>query len=193
LKTDGGTGNFGGFKSGCTSNLIAANGVLNAPDYTRTCACSYQNQTSLSLIHMSELEYWTHSSFVWSGQPVKQVGIKTKEYSWVGASGVSDFSEIEIILAKEAMENTTYTVNLFFAEMANLKSGNRLSDINIQGKPALHNFDIVKKAAGAKRLIVKSFKGIKVKDKLIIQCKSSTPGKPPLLSGVEVIMEDGTH
>ncbi len=59
LSRDGGTGNFGGFRSGCTSNLIAANGVLNAPDYTRTCSCSYQNQTSLALIHMPELEMWT--------------------------------------------------------------------------------------------------------------------------------------
>jgi len=55
-----GTGNFGGFKSGCTSNLIAADGVLNAPDYTRTCTCPYQNQTSLALVHMPEAEMWTH-------------------------------------------------------------------------------------------------------------------------------------
>jgi len=59
LDLDSGTGNFGGFKSGCTSNLIAANGVLNAPDYTRTCSCSYQNQSSLALIHMPEVEMWT--------------------------------------------------------------------------------------------------------------------------------------
>lgn len=59
LDTDSGTGNLGGFKSGCTSNLIAANGVLNAPDYTRTCSCAYQNQTSLALVHMPEMEMWT--------------------------------------------------------------------------------------------------------------------------------------
>jgi len=59
LLTDSGTGNWGGFKSGCTSNLIVANGVLNAPDYTRTCSCSYQNQTSLALVHMPELDQWT--------------------------------------------------------------------------------------------------------------------------------------
>ena len=29
--------NLGGSKSGCTSNLIVADGVLNAPDYIRTC------------------------------------------------------------------------------------------------------------------------------------------------------------
>ena len=59
LLNDSGTGNIGGFKSSCTSNLIPANGVLNAPDYTRTCTCAYQNQTSLALVHMPEAEFWT--------------------------------------------------------------------------------------------------------------------------------------
>lgn len=59
LNSRSGTGNLGGFKSGCTSNLVVANGVLNAPDYTRTCSCAYQNQTSLGLVHMPEMEMWT--------------------------------------------------------------------------------------------------------------------------------------
>ncbi len=75
LTDDGGVGHFGGFKSGCTSNLIAANGVLNAPDYTRTCQCGYQNQTSLALVHMPGVEYWTTSDFTWDGRPVKKVGL----------------------------------------------------------------------------------------------------------------------
>ena len=59
LAGDSGTGNIGGFRSSCTANLIVANGVLNAPDYTRTCSCAYQNQSSLALIHMPEAEMWT--------------------------------------------------------------------------------------------------------------------------------------
>jgi outer membrane protein assembly factor BamB len=58
LQSQSGTGNLGGFKSGCTSNLVVADGVLNAPDYTRSCSCSYQNQTSLALVHMPEIEMW---------------------------------------------------------------------------------------------------------------------------------------
>ncbi|MBM4156270.1 MAG: hypothetical protein FJ221_14765 [Lentisphaerae bacterium] len=54
-----GTGNLGGFKSGCSANLIVANGVLNAPDYTRTCSCPYQNQTSLAFVPMPEADLWT--------------------------------------------------------------------------------------------------------------------------------------
>ena len=64
LTNDGGTGNWGGFRSSCTANLIPANGILNAPDYTRTCSCAYQMQTSLGLIHMPELEYWTFGAQV---------------------------------------------------------------------------------------------------------------------------------
>ncbi|MEZ5948530.1 MAG: hypothetical protein R3C12_04765 [Planctomycetaceae bacterium] len=78
LTTHGGTGNFGGFKSGCTGNLIAAGGVLNAPDYTRTCSCTYQNQTSLALVHMPEIELWTVNALAQSagnGRPVQTVGI----------------------------------------------------------------------------------------------------------------------
>ncbi|MCX5771951.1 MAG: PQQ-binding-like beta-propeller repeat protein [Candidatus Hydrogenedentes bacterium] len=75
LRGDGGTGNLGGFKSGCTSNLIAANGVLNAPDYTRTCTCSYQNQTSLAFIYTPQTEMWTYNAFNSGHGRIKRVGL----------------------------------------------------------------------------------------------------------------------
>ncbi len=78
METLGGTGNLGGFKSGCTSNLVVANGVLNAPDYTRTCSCGYQNQTSLALVHMPEMEMWTinHTAqFSKPGDRIQRIGI----------------------------------------------------------------------------------------------------------------------
>ncbi len=78
LQNDGGTGTLGGFKSGCTSNLIAANGVLNAPDYTRTCTCTYQNQTSLALVHMPDVEVWTFNQLDAPSDgktPIRRVGI----------------------------------------------------------------------------------------------------------------------
>lgn len=72
---DGGTGNLGGFKSGCTANLVAADGVLNAPDYTRTCVCSYQNQTSLALVHMPDADMWTFNAYEAGPGRVSRVGI----------------------------------------------------------------------------------------------------------------------
>ena len=70
-----GTGNFGGFRSGCTSNLIPAGGVLSAPDYTRTCTCAYQNQSSLGLVHDPSVEVWTFNRLAKDDQPLKQVGL----------------------------------------------------------------------------------------------------------------------
>lgn len=79
-----GTTSIGGFKSGCTSNLVVADGVLNAPDHTRTCTCSYQNQTSLALVHFPADDPWYPVVENWSfdflpapqsPQPIKRVGI----------------------------------------------------------------------------------------------------------------------
>jgi outer membrane protein assembly factor BamB len=72
---DGGTGNLGGFRSSCTNNLIVAGGVLAAPDYTRTCTCRYQNQTSLALIPMPEAEEWTHFGPSPGKGPVRRLGL----------------------------------------------------------------------------------------------------------------------
>jgi len=70
-----GTGNLGGYKAGCSANLIVANGVLNSPDYTRTCQCPYQNQTSLALINMPWMSYWTNSNYMWNGKQIKKLGL----------------------------------------------------------------------------------------------------------------------
>lgn len=70
-----GTASLGGWKPGCSTNLIAADGVLNSPDYTRTCQCPYQNQTSLALVHMPWMTYWTNSNYKWNGNNIKQLGL----------------------------------------------------------------------------------------------------------------------
>ncbi len=75
LENDGGTGTLGGFRAGCTANMVAADGVLLAPDYTRTCSCSYQNQTSLGLIHMPEIELWTANRVGRASRNVERLGV----------------------------------------------------------------------------------------------------------------------
>jgi len=72
-----GTVSIGGFKSGCTSNLVVANGVLNAPDYTRTCLCAYQNQCSFALVHMPDVAMWSYDHYPVTEEPtpVTRVGL----------------------------------------------------------------------------------------------------------------------
>lgn len=50
---------LGGFRSGCTANMIPAGGVVSVPDYTRDCECQFKNQTSLGLIHMPDASAWS--------------------------------------------------------------------------------------------------------------------------------------
>ena len=76
FENPGGTGNLGGFKSGCTSNLIPAGGVLSAPDYTRSCICAYQNQTSLAMVRMPDIEAWTYSILPAPGKnAIERIGL----------------------------------------------------------------------------------------------------------------------
>jgi outer membrane protein assembly factor BamB len=75
LCNDGGTGNFGGFRSSCTNNLIVAGGLLTVPEYTRTCTCNYQNQTSVAIMHMPDAEMWTYFGTKEVKGAVKRLGV----------------------------------------------------------------------------------------------------------------------
>lgn len=64
LTRAGMSGSITGFRPGCTNNMVVADGMLNIPEYSRGCDCSYQHQTSMGLVHLSENEYynemWTY-------------------------------------------------------------------------------------------------------------------------------------
>ena len=76
LMRHAGTGNWGGFRSSCSNNLIVAGGVLTAPDYTRTCTCSYQNQTSVGLVPDPDAEMWTYRGVsTQSDEPIQRLGV----------------------------------------------------------------------------------------------------------------------
>ncbi len=241
LFSDGGTGNLGGFKSGCTSNLIAAAGVLNAPDYTRTCQCSYQNQTSLAFIHMPELEYWTTNDFAWNGKRVRRIGInlnapgdrvapdgtlwvdfpsvggkspdlpiqfdpaKTRAvrrhaltlqpngYEWVAASGLAGPLKLKITLVRRTLEQRL--VHGKAALCRDWKTRSRASGSSMSGcrtARSCSGFDIAQAAGGVDKPVVKTFAKIPVKDALTVECLPVSPeaGAPPLLCGIEVILEE---
>ncbi|MCF6287118.1 MAG: malectin, partial [Candidatus Hydrogenedentes bacterium] len=239
LANEGGTGNFGGFKSSCTSNLVVADGVMNAPDYTRTCNCSYQNQTSLALVHMPEIELWTFNTLDMGENNVTRVGINFGapgdrmadsgtlwidypnvggpspeieitlnpdakpfrnhtsrilggDLPWVAASGLEDCREVSIRLNKTPVEGKTYTVRLLFAEPTKASTGDRVFDVSLQGQPVLEAFDVTKEAAGPWRSIVKEVKGVAITDVLKIGLSpvEGSADMPPILSGVEIILEE---
>jgi outer membrane protein assembly factor BamB len=243
LERDGGTGNLGGFKSGCTSNLIAADGVLNAPDYTRTCTCNYQNQTSLALVHDPDAEMWTFSALKWDGTPVRRAGINfgapgdrrsddgtwwldypsrggpspdlpvtiepaeaqffchhssrvravpgAPGLPWVAASGVQGVRRVTITLAKTpSPQPRRYTVRLHFAEMDDLKPGQRVFQVRLQGQKALGKLDICQEAGAARTALVKEIRDVEATDRLEVALDPvDHASAAPILSGIEIVAQ----
>jgi hypothetical protein len=59
-RTESGTINISGPRSGCTNSIIPANGLLNLPYFYKGCTCSYPLPTGLSLYSLPEShEQWT--------------------------------------------------------------------------------------------------------------------------------------
>ena len=57
----GGTSHLMGFRSGCRNSLIPANGVLNAPNFSKDCICNSSIFTSMALVHHPKSELWTYN------------------------------------------------------------------------------------------------------------------------------------
>jgi hypothetical protein len=45
-------------RSGCVSNIIPADGLLNVPDFCADCVCNLPIQTSFAMVHMPEAAVW---------------------------------------------------------------------------------------------------------------------------------------
>lgn len=112
LCNDGGTGNFGGFRSSCTNNLIVAGGILTVPEYTRTCTCNYQNQTSVGLMHMPDAEMWTYFGTKEMKGAVKRLGIN------LGAVGDRKADDGTLWLEYPSVGGVSPTVNISFKPSA---------------------------------------------------------------------------
>ena len=74
-RTESGTINIGGTRSGCTNSVIPANGVLSVPYFYEGCTCSYPLPVGLALVAMpQDYEQWTAWGPARSG-PIRRVGI----------------------------------------------------------------------------------------------------------------------
>ena len=72
-KTESGTINIAGPRSGCTNSVIPANGLLNLPYFYEGCTCAYPLPSALSLISMPEtFEQWTS----WGAVPAEKLNGK---------------------------------------------------------------------------------------------------------------------
>ena len=79
-------------------------------------------------------------------------------------------------------------MRLHFAEPDDVKPGERVFDVALQGKTVLANLDVVKETGGPNRALVREFTNIPVKEKLTLTLVGKTRA-PAILSGIEAVQE----
>ena len=126
----------------------------------------------------------------------KYKDIEGTDKPWLFTSGCVGLTRCEVPLIDDIWGDKpgVYTVRLGFSALANDRSGQRMFDVSLQGKPVLKDFDIIKEAGNANKSVIKEFRGIHVEDTLIIELSSKesnpTLGRAPLINFIEAERED---
>ena len=105
--------------------------------------------------------------------------------AWVTASGVKNARSVTLDLdRKESEAVKTYTVRLYFAQPAGVVSS--AFDLAVQGKVVTPALEVARDAGGVNRSLVKEYRGVRVRDKRVVELKPVKKGGGTVLSGVEV-------
>ena len=83
------------------------------------------------------------------------------------------------------------TLRLHFAEIEDVRPGERVFDVKVQGKTVLEDFDVVKAAGGRNRAIVKEIEGVSATRSLALEfvpkTKKVANRTAPILSAIEIV------
>ena len=114
----------------------------------------------------------------------------TDEVKWVAASGARGINTVKITLANE--QERSYIVRLYFLEPDQIKPGERIFDIALQGRTVFENLDIVKRTGSAKIGFVEEFKEIYAANELTLTMTPSAAAKTEemIICGIEIIRQN---
>lgn len=107
--------------------------------------------------------------------------------TWVGASGVEGLRSLNIRIPRKEddVSKVTYRVRLYFVEPDDVKAGERVFDVSLNGQKVVEGLDVAQLAGGPRRLLVKEFETTAGASLIRVDLKSIT-GKP-ILGGVELL------
>jgi outer membrane protein assembly factor BamB len=98
-----------------------------------------------------------------------------------------------VLVQKNQPGEKRYRVTLHFAELSDISPGERVFDVEVQGKTVLKNFDPVSAAGGRNRAVSQTFEGIPASRALEVRFVSRSEGEtktlPPILSAVEAVID----
>ncbi|MCP4645392.1 MAG: PQQ-binding-like beta-propeller repeat protein [bacterium] len=103
-------------------------------------------------------------------------------WPWVCASDAVGLSELRIT----GLVSGAYTVRLYFAEMDDLKPGERVFDVSLQGETVVEGLDLVQAVGSPTVGVMKEFPGV-VSDGALVVGLTADKGAT-LLSGIEIVL-----
>ena len=105
---------------------------------------------------------------------------------WVFSSAYHGEKELEFEMLETG--SAKYTIKLYFVELEEIQSGDRIFDVSLQGETVLDGFDVINESGGRQKSLIKTFSEVTIDRKIRIGLKSR--GKlPPVLSGFEAKRE----
>ncbi len=97
---------------------------------------------------------------------------------------------------RPALAPRPFTVRLHFAELEDVKPGERVFDVALQQKVVLKGLDVVTAAGGPRKALIREFPHVMAGDTLTLEFTSAakpvTPRNGPILSGLEFFEEGFT-
>ncbi len=138
------------------------------------------------------LPRYQHDASMFYHQSPDLVTVTGHELPWLFTSGYHGDKPLTFRLQEKGQPAAAYTVTLCFAELEDgVKTGERIFDVLLQGKPVLRQFDITATAGGPRRAITRKFRGVSVTESLTITLKSAAnqAGGQPVLCAVAVERE----
>jgi len=79
-----------------------------------------------------------------------------------------------------------YRLLLHFAELADVKPGQRVFDISVQGKRVIENFDIARESGGRYRAVTREVTPIQAEASISVEFHPKTGKLPPIINGIEI-------
>ncbi|MDV6031948.1 MAG: PQQ-binding-like beta-propeller repeat protein [Phycisphaera sp. RhM] len=108
----------------------------------------------------------------------------SQRYPWVSASMAEGLDRFVI----KGLKPGRYLVRLYFAEPDDIAAGQRLLDIDLQGRPVARGYDVVVDAGGMMRGTVKEFSKVEIRNDLTLHLSASTG--ETIISGIELILQE---
>ncbi len=146
----------------------------------------YAGQNNVAGAFGNWLPKYKHSPQSFTYRQAETARVANKSIPWVFSSYYHDTKELTFRLLDEGRGK--YTIRLYFTEPDELKPGQRVFNVQLQGETVSENLDIVAATGGRFRPLVKAFRGVEIEQVLHIGLKAQD-GRP-VLCGFEATRED---